>query len=188
MATQRNLPTPGIPYRDIAFKLLQFEVISGYNKSQKENQPFIIDLVTLEKLYFQNIPPALDYNPESNFESIASPGRNTPIYQYSGAEDTLDFVLTWYADDESRLDVLLKCKWLEALGKNNGFDEPPHLVKLCFGELFSDAKWIVAKASYKLGRFQRPHRMYPAYAEQQITLKRVEEGNRTRNSILKHTT
>lgn len=178
----------GLPIRNISFKLLEQEIIGGYNLQQKVNQPFIIDLVTLDRMFFQSIPTTLDYSPESNFEAIASPGRNNPVYQYSGSEDTLEFVLTWFCDHESRADVLLKCKWLEALSKGDGFEEPPHLVKLSFGDLFSDATWIVNSAKYKLGRFQRDYAMLPAYAEQQVILKRVTADNRQRVNILKYNT
>jgi hypothetical protein len=180
-------PIFGLPIRSLTLELLEQEIL-GYDSNQRENQPFILDLVTLKRLYFQNIPVGIEYNAESTYEAIMSPGRNNPIYQFSGSEDTLEFELTWYCNHESRLDVIMKCKWLEALSKNNGFDEPPHLVQFNFGELFSDAKFIVSGAPYKLGRFQRDYGMMPAFATQRVTLKRVTDKNRVRSNIIKYNT
>lgn len=153
--------------------------------SHKLHQPFLLDLVTLEKIFFQNIPGEIDYDPQSNWNVVASPGRNTPLYQYTGAEDTISMTLSWYSDVESRQDVLKKCKMMEALSKNNGYDEKPHLVALMFGDLFRGARFIVEKAPYKLSMFSRPHGMLPQLATTELTLKRVNENNRSRADILK---
>jgi hypothetical protein len=187
MADQTTGPGSGIPYRKIAQQIVDQDILNGVNIVSKPSQPFLLDLVTLEKLYFQTIPLTVEVNPDSKFVAIESPGRNNPLYQYTGSEDTIEFTLTWYCDDESRLDVILKCKWLEALTKNNGYDEKPHLVQLVFGDLFKDSKFLVEKASYSFGRFNRQFKMLPTFAEQKVTLKRVAKTNFTRTEILKYT-
>jgi hypothetical protein len=164
---------------------LYYEEYYEDTSKHKLNQPFILDLVTLEKIYFQTIPAELEYNPESTWAVIASPGRNNPLYQYTGGEDTLKMSLTWYADDETRADVLRKCKMLEALSKNNSYDERPHHIALCFGDLFRGAKWIVEGAPFKLSLFSRPHGMLPQLGTTELTLKRITDVNRTRANILK---
>lgn len=151
--------------------------------NQKKNQPCIIDLVTLDKLYFQTIPLELAYNPESNFVVVAPPGRNNPLYQYTGGEDTLNFSLSWYSDNENNQDVLMKCKWLESLGKNDGYDNKPHPVQLIFGDLFRGAKWILTVQT-KWTLFNRDVGMMPRLATTEITLRRITETNRKRSQIL----
>lgn len=187
MADETVGPGNGIPYRKIAAQIVEQDILNGINTRQRNNQPFILDLVTLEKLFFQTIPLEIQVNPDSKFIAIESPGRNNPLYQYTGSEDTIEFTITWYCDDPSRQDVIRRCKWLEALSKNNGYDEKPHLVQLVYGDLFKDSKFIVEKAPYKLARFNREFSMLPGFAEQMVTLKRVADRNFTRTEIIKYT-
>lgn len=153
--------------------------------SKQPYQPYILDLVTRERLYFQTIPGSLEYNPQSNWVTIAAAGRNNPIYHYSGGEDILNFTITWYSALESREDVLKKCKWLESLTRNDGYDNKPHHVQFVMGELFKDAKWVVNGAKYTLTNFNREKGMMPQLAIQEISLYRVSEKNRGRKDILK---
>jgi hypothetical protein len=186
MANQQTGPTPSSPinYRKIAEDINYQDLLLD----NRVNQPFFLDLVTLERLYFQSIPNAVDVNPDSKFVAVESPGRNNPLYQYVGSEDTIEFTLTWYCNHESRRDVIIKCKWLEALTKNDGYDHRPHMVQLIYGDLFKDSWFIVEKAPYTLGRFNREFNMMPCYAEQKVTLKRAAVGSLKRTEILKYTT
>lgn len=155
------------------------------NQTIKPNQPYILDLVTRERLIFQNVPTELTYDPDSRWLAVASPGRNNPIYHYLGSEDTLSFTLSWYSDDTNKQDVLTKIKWLESLGKNNGYDEKPHLLQCVWGDMFRDAKWIMFKSGpARMSLFDRTAGMMPKLATQDITLKRVVELNRSRTNIL----
>lgn len=151
----------------------------------KKNQPFILDMVTCEKLFLQTIPLELGMNPETGWNVVMAAGRNTPLYQYTGAEDSLSFTLTWYADEENKQDALRKVKWIEALGKNNGYDEKPHHVKFVFGKMFQDAEWIVFAMPYKMSVFDRESGMFPNQIQQEITLKRILTRNRLSNQIRK---
>lgn len=168
------------PLEDIA--------ISDAAQQKPLNQPYILDLVTKNRLFFQTIPLELNYNPESSWVAIAAAGRNNPTYHYTGSEDTLSFMITWYAATEGRADVIRKCKWLESLSKNDGYDNQPHSVQCIFGDLFKEAKWIVFSAPYKLAMFNRQIGMLPQLATQEITLKRITVTNRTRRDILRSTT
>lgn len=155
------------------------------NQTIKTNQPYILDLVTRERLVFQNVPLELSYDPDSRWLAVASPGRNNPIYHYLGSEDTLSFTLSWYSDDSTKQDVITKIKWLESLSKNNGYTEKPHMLQCVWGDLFRDAKWIMFKAGpARLSLFDRTAGMMPKLASQDIVLKRVVEQNRTRTNIL----
>ena len=146
------------------------------------NQPYFVDMVTGETLILQMVPLELNYKPETQWNVVASPGRNNPLYQYISGEDTLSFSLSWYANEESREDVLRKCKWLESLSKADGYDGKPHAIKFMFGNLFNDAKWIVFDAGYRMSMFNRSFGMLPALAFQEITLKRIT----TENSKIAH--
>lgn len=148
-------------------------------------QPYLLDLVTCETLMFQMVPMQLEYNPETSWNVVASPGRNSPLYQYNGAEDTLSFSLSWYADEESREDVMRKVKWIEALAKNDGYDNKPHRLKLMFGKVFADAEWIMFSCQEKLSMFNREFGMLPCLAMQEITLKRILTVNRSLAMIKK---
>lgn len=160
-------------------------VSGGINTTTKPNQPYLLDLVTLERLFFQNIPTVLKYTPESQFVAIPSAGRNNPLYHYVGSEDSLAFTITWYAEESAKDDVLRKAKWLESLSKNDGYDKKPHLVQLIFGNVFKDAKWLVTSAGpIDFSLFDRTAGMLPKLATQEITLKRTTETNRSRVEIL----
>lgn len=166
------------------------------DKVDKKNTGiFILDLITNEKLELQFIPHELDYDPDSKFEPIASMGRNNPLYHYTGSEDTLTFEIDWHSnsDPTSRTDVITKCKWIEALTKNDGFNGPPHPIKLIWGGgqvgldptlLFRDANWLITKAPYKLKNFHRKYSMLPVQAIQSLTLKKITETNLTRANIM----
>lgn len=151
--------------------------------SAKINQPYIVDLVTLDSLGFQNVPRDLVYEPNSSFVALESPGRNNPLYHYTGSEDTLQFTLSWYSDHASRADVITNCKWLEALSKNDGYDNKPHPVRLVWGELFTQSKWLVTSAKYTLTLFDRPIGMLPKLASQELILKRITDDNLTYKQI-----
>lgn len=146
---------------------------------------YILDLVTQESLEIQFVPQEIQYNPESTWVAIASSGRNNPLYHYTGSEDTLAFEIDWHAQIEDRDDVIAKCRWLESLTKNNGWDEPPHHVELIWGSLFGvpTSEWVVTAAPYKLSNFHRPSNMLPIQAYQQVTLKRITTTNRDYSEI-----
>jgi hypothetical protein len=169
-------------------ELLDRDILEDTFSSGKNNQPYILDLVNLEKLFFQTIPLTLKYSPDTSWVAIASAARNTPVYQYVGAEDSIAFTLSWYCNHDSYLDVLKKCKWLESLSKSDGYAEKPHLVQFAFGELFRDSKWLVKSAPYEFSLFDREQGMLPKLATQEVTLVRLQETNRRRTEILKFNT
>ena len=156
--------------------------------NQKPGQPYLLDLVTLKRCYFQVIPLELDYNPEANQAVIAQFGRNNPFYHYTGGEDNLNFSVSWYSTMEDKQDVLKKLKWIEALSKRDGDRGGLHAVQFIMGDLFKDAKWIVAKAPYRLRFFKRDKGMMPQLALQDIHLKRITPQNLTHDQIHKTTT
>lgn len=167
---------------------LNNEGVAGTDQnSQKLNQPLIVDLITLEKLTLQTVPLEVNVDPNANWVALASLGRNIPGWQFTGAEETITFDITWYCDDESRQDVIKKCKWLTSLSLADGYDAEPHPIQFIFGELFKDSKFIITQAPYKLSLFDRAHGMMPHLANQSITLKKISETNTKRVDHLKIT-
>lgn len=150
----------------------------------KPGQPYILDLVTRQFLYFQNIPKDVKYTPESLWMAVASAGRNNPNYQYVSGDDTLQFTLSYYADTPNRQDVWTTIKWLESLARNDSYDNKPHQVQCVWGDLWQTAIWIVKSAGpVTLDLFDREYGMMPKIATQELTLKRVTEVNRPLSDI-----
>ncbi len=146
---------------------------------------FLIDTFSGESLRLPFVPKELKYTPESNFKAIASMGRNNPLYHYTGGEDTLEFEIDWFAEEEDRTDVLKRCKWVEALSKNDAYNNPPPAVILHWNTvMFSDSLWLVTAAPYRMLDFQAHKKMLPQQAYQQVTLKRITEANMTGSQIL----
>ena len=210
-----NALAPKIP-RDTSQFMLQNHF---HNMVIPNNRITIIDIDCacepgnyLRGIEVQGVPLELDYQPESNFASIKGIGRNTPHYHYTGGEDTLEMVLDWYCTQDDHKDVLFKCRWLEALTKNDGYSFAPHRVMINWGnkELLSDGSntifegmvWLLTAAPYKLSGFNNGYlagengdflnrrgkfvstALRPRYATQHLTFKRLVEYNLTRSQIM----
>lgn len=144
----------------------------------------IVDLENLESLTLQFNPPVLQYQPESDFIAVTSMGRNNPVYYFTGAEDTLEFNISWVSVSEDRKDVLTKVKWLEARTKNDGYINRVHRVKFLYGLMFTEAIWVITAAPYSLELMHKGYGMMPTLARQTLRLKRITENNSTRRQIL----
>ena len=175
-------------YRGLNYTNHDREFFGDMNSIQREAQPFIMDLVTKEKLFFQTIPDEITESSDNTFVAIATPGRNNPRFQYTGGDDTLEMTITFYSDHHSRQDVIKKVKWLQALGKNNGYEEAPHEVLFSFGVMFKASKFLIVKAIPTYKQFNREYLMLPMYAAVTLTFKRVTDDNRKRDNILKYDT
>lgn len=187
---QGNTNTPKLKNGDVGEEGIQSNPQEVNSPGQSTDHRIIIkDTITLEEVKLPYIPLELDYNPDSKFVDIASMGRNNPLYHYTGSEDILKFTIDWYTAEDSRQDVLLHCKFIESLSKNDGFGNPPHPVILVWGDImFSDSKWLVTSAPYKLSQFHADRNMMPQQAYQTITLKKITATNLLRDDITKMTT
>lgn len=179
---------PKLPFNRFSPNILTMDILDDLVSSKKPYQPCIVDLVTLHKLWFQNIPATIKNNTEPTWVALMSPGRNLPFYQFSGAEKSLNFTLSWYANHPSHADVIAKCKWLEALSLADAYDDQPHPIKFIFGELYKDSKWIVKSAGYEISHYDRVQAMFPRLATQEVTLVRISDTNPTKENILKYST
>ena len=117
-------------------------------------------------LYF--VPRELKVTPAANFVGLATIGRNNPLYQFTGAEDSLEFEIDWHAQDQNKTDVIANCNWIKALTRSDGWNSDPHRIMIAWGSnplLFKNDIWIVDSAPYTLSQFHRAYRSYDHYDE-----------------------
>lgn len=164
------------------------------------------------KLVIQNRPNELSINPMGSWVSVKSMGRNNPFMIYTGGEDTISFDISWYVSDPNRRDeVLVKCRLLESWSRANGYKNAPPVLNILWGnsDIFSRDSFILESAPYKLTHFQNSMRssrynndsytgqrdsstpmdvvdlkLYPNFATQTLTFKRVTPNNRTHLEII----
>jgi len=142
------------------------------------------------------IPKELNYNSESSFVAIKPIGANNPRYQFTGAEDKLEFEIDWHSFDNDRRDVITNCRKIESLSKADAYTGNPHRVILKWGEediLFAAHEFIVTAAPYKMTQFSNGHHtpdgelhftgMLPVQAYQKITLSRITSANLSKVQI-----
>ena len=131
------MPDPGnVDPPKRRYKLFKEATMDEGFADQRENQPYIMDLVTLEVLHFQTIPLEIDMGQENSWVVIAAAGRNLPLYQYTGAEDTIRFTLSWYANRQHKEDVMRKIKWIMALSYAAiSYANGPRSKELSYGSL-----------------------------------------------------
>lgn len=131
---------------------------------------YFIELSTRERLEIQFVPKTLNISRTPNIANIQVVGWNTPKYQYTGGETTLEMQLDFFAEDEDRKDVFTKCRWLESLTYNDGFLTPPSKIQLIFGDMFRKEKWIVKSCNYKMDLFHKEEGYLPQQAYVDLVL------------------
>ena len=141
------------------------------------------------------IPKELSWNCESSFVAIKPIGRNNPKYHFTGSEDRVEFEIDWHSMDNDRMDVIRKCRLIEALSKGDGYKNPPHRVLLKWGTddiLFRDIIFIVTAAPYRLTQFNKAqllngtiqsNHLLPIQAYQKISLSRITDSNLSSTQI-----
>lgn len=125
---------------------------------------------TNDRLEIQFVPPDLSISRNPSIQTIDIVGRNNPLYQYSGGATELAFELDFFAQEESREDVIKRCRWLESFTFNDGYENPPSQVKLVYGQLFRDEVWIVKSVKYKLSLFNKVKGYLPQQAYVSVVL------------------
>lgn len=156
-----------------------------------------------EYIVLQNRPTQADFKGETSWATIKSMGRNTPIYQYTGAEDTLQFNISWFCTNRDNPDeVINKCRLLESWSKSDGYKAAPPILNIQWGNNVEDHMlvnhdYILISATYTLRNFNNGARevvttgigrmdfkLWPAVATQELIFKRVSSGNLTYEDIL----
>lgn len=108
-------------------------------------------------LTLQNRPTQLSISTESTWAAIKSMGRNNPFRMYTSGDESLSFEISWYSNDPShRDDVLKKCRLLERWTKADGYDSAPPILSIVWGnaDMFSNRMYILESAPYELSNFQ----------------------------------
>lgn len=166
-------------------------------ESSSNNQVIIYNLTSngsYSYLVLQNRPPEIEFRGETSWARISSMGRNTPMYHYTGAEDILQFNVSWYCSDPNNpAEVISKCRLLEAWTKANGYLSGPPILKIQWGNsgIFDEHRYILTSATYTLKNFQSGHmdrrernnpqyrdtKLYPMLATQELIFKRVSGYN-----------
>lgn len=172
---------------------------TGKQKEQKtfKNEVIIINTSSTPLVYLtlQNRPLEIDVEANSFWTSVKSMGRNSPFQIYTGSEDTINLEITWYATDKGRQDVLTKCRLLESWTKSDGYKSSPPILNIVWGgsDLFEGVDFVLTAASYKLGQFQdgvrdgigiQDLKLYPNYASQKLSFKRVSSNNLKHEDII----
>ena len=175
-------------------------------KPTNSNQVILYNLTSkpYEYIIIQNRPKQIEFKGETSWASIKSMGRNVPMYHFTGAEDIVQFNISWYCNDpEHRDEVVNKCRFLEAWTKANGYQASPPIIKIQWGDsgIFDDHYYILTSATYTLDNFSDyyggPNRdrkdpnnwvmngkLLPSTATQELIFKRVSATNPTWNDIL----
>lgn len=147
-------------------------------------------------LKLQNRPTELDFRGETTWAAIKSMGRNLPMYHFTGAEDIIQFNISWYCNDpENPAEVINKCRLLESWTKANGYQNAPPVLQIQWGtsDIFYGNYYILTSATYTLSNFasgcrlrnRKPEEkiylqnkgLYPYTATQELVFKRVLDHN-----------
>lgn len=157
-----------------------------------------------KKVIIQNRPNKLEFKGETSWASIKSMGRNTPMYHFTGSEDTIKFNISWFCNDPNNPgEVIDKCRFLESWTKSNGYKASPPVLQIQWGEsdIFAGHYYILTSATYTLQNFNNGYRkfntvngekqvevvngkLYPSTATQELIFKRVSDHNLTTEDIL----
>jgi hypothetical protein len=149
----------------------------GNINSTTRGQMYFIALTSREKLEIQYIPSNLGIERNSKMNEVAIVGRNTPQYQYLGGETLLKMRLDFHAVEEDRSDVIRKCRWLESLTYNDGYDKAPEKIQLVWGSLYRKQIWVIKSVNYDLSLFDAGYGYLPRQAYVDITLGLAPEQN-----------
>ena len=173
-------------------------------EKNSSNQIILYNLTSkpYEYIVIQNRPNRLEFKGETSWATIKSMGRNTPMYHFTGAEDVIQFNISWFCDDPDHLDeVVNKCRFLEAWTKANGYQASPPVIQIQWGtsEIFKDHYYILTSATYTLENFNdfiringkkrkdlkaADGKLLPSTATQELIFKRVSATNLSWNDIL----
>lgn len=137
----------------------------------EEGKMYLTALRSLERLEIQYVPKEIAISRSPIIAGVAVVGRNNPLHHYVGGTTEMTLDLDFHSDEESREDVIRKCKWLESLAYGDGYDAPPETVRLTFGTLFrKNETWVVKDVKYKLSLFMGSYGMLPKQATVSIQL------------------
>lgn len=145
--------------------------------SSSEGQIYITDLRSKESLAIQFLPDELNINRNVNLSSIGVVARNNPVVHWLGGSKELSFTFYLVADDDSRMDAIMRAKWLESLTYQDTTTGQSPKVAFIWGRRYKNCKWIVSKLSFKEKIFVPAENFLPLYIEVSITLTLANDTN-----------
>lgn len=148
-----------------------------------QGQLYLLRLDTLERLEIQFVPLTLDYSRNSRYGDVRVIGRNNPLYHYAGSATTLNLELDFHSYNENRTDVIEKVNWLERATMANGYLQQPPELKLIFGDLLADKKWILERCNPTLQNFDKPSNFLPKQAYVSLRFREITDTNKRWNEI-----
>lgn len=190
---------------EVTFNTEPYTNLESLKKTGKDSNQIILYNLTskpYEYIVIQNRPNQLEFRGETSWAAIKSMGRNTPMYHFTGAEDTVQFNITWYCNDPDHLDeVVNKCRFLEAWTKANGYQASPPVIRIQWGNssIFEGQLFILTSATYTLSNFNdytrvngktrkelsaKDGKLLPSTATQELIFKRVSATNLSWEDIL----
>lgn len=141
---------------------------------------FIVELSPpFERLEFQSVPDKLTDAREGAYAQIDVPGRNNPLHQYTGGTDNINFVLQFFADEDTAANVIAKCRWLKSLIANDGYEAGARRVKIIWGDLFKNETWFLRSCSIEYQDFHSKRSYNPVFATANLSFSLDTDKNRT---------
>lgn len=142
-------------------------------------------------------PSNIEWEADSKYATIPTFSRNNPFYHYTGGEDTITFILDWYAFDRDREEAIKRASRIKAWGRGDGYYSKPPLIVLDIGGLFLNNTYIIKAAPYTMSLFMKGGytagkngqpgtangRLMPVQITQEITLLKVTSINERHSDI-----
>lgn len=191
--------------KSVSINLQPHEALLKAKDEIPKNQIILYNLTSkpYEYIVIQNRPNSVEFKGETTWATIKSMGRNTPLYHYTGSEDTVQFNISWFCTNPAdNTEVVKKCRFLEAWSKSNGYQAAPPVLRIQWGAddvLFKNHLYILISATYTLENFNDCYRkvngdnvtrevvngkLLPSTATQELIFKRVSATNLSWNDIL----
>lgn len=132
---------------------------------------FIVELAPpFERLELMDIPDTVSVPRQVNNGVVAVPGRNNPIYQYTGGSDTMNLEMFFFTESEGGVDiesVTRKVNWLKSLTYADNVNQATRKVKIVWAgsSLFQDLEWVITSVTPEYQGFHSQYNYLPVFAK-----------------------
>lgn len=123
-----------------------------------------------DRVEFQFMPVGMKVNRSAKFAAISPVGRNNDLYQYVGGNNTVQFEIDFFSDDENRKDVIQKCNFLQSLAMKDGGFGPAPKVNIVMGEIFRGMTWIVNRVNVSYDNYDPNYNFMPVRAKVKVQM------------------
>lgn len=145
---------------------------------------FITALDSLERLEIQYVPKELTIERVADYGDIRIVGRNNPFHHYVNGHENLDIDLDFHSIEKAREDVVKKCNWLKSISMNDGYDNPPEVIRLTFGRLFREEIWVIRSVRINYAQFEERTGFLPVQAYVKLGLSLSPKQNTKRSDVI----